>query len=160
MKIVCALLLLGVSLTVFRQSGAQKNSTQPFNLKISTSQTVVKSGAPVLLHIVLTNLSQQNITVFKSPGWGSAQRHYFISVTDSVGNETSSGDYILKKEGRSGSRIMVTLKPGDQLEEDATISKMFDLKSSGLYQVFVKRQSPLDPDVFIQSNVISMTVTD
>ena len=152
--------LVLIAVQVFVMAAVVRGQTQPITITISTSQTVVKAGAPVLLHIVLANLSQQSITVFKSPGWGSAQQHYFISVSDSVGNETSNGDYILKKEGRAGSRIMVTLKPGDQLEEDATISKMFDLKSSGIYQIFVKRQSPLDPDVFIQSNLISITVTD
>lgn len=133
---------------------------QPITITISAPQAEAKAGAPVLLHVVLANLSRQDITVFKSPGWGSAERYYFVSVTDSEGNVTTHGDYILKKEGRAGSRIMVTLKPGDKLEEDATITDMFEKKPAGAYKIVVKRPSPLDPDAVIQSNEITITVVN
>jgi hypothetical protein len=123
----------------------------------------VKAGAPIPLHIVLVNLSQQDISVFRSPGHGHAELFYTVTVSDSEGNvlpTTSYGDAILNKGARSVSKILTTIKPGEKLEEDATISDLFDMKSAGTYKVVVKRPSPLDLNVLIQSNEISITVTD
>ena len=58
------------------------------------------------------------------------------------------------------SRLMVILKPGEKLEEDSTISDIFDMKSAGTYKVIVTRPSPLEHNVILKSNEISITVTN
>lgn len=136
---------------------------QQITITISSPQAEVKTGAPVLLHIVLANLSGKEVRVFRNPGYRNAERFYSISASDSGGNArpaTSYGDAILNKSAHAGSKIQSTIKPGEKLEEDATISDIFDMKEAETYRVVVKRPNPLNPSVSISSNEISIAVTD
>ena len=144
-------------------AAAVRGQAQRITITISAPQTEVEIGAPVLLHIVLANLSRQDIYVYKAPGAGNAEIYYSISVFDIEGNArptTTYGNAILNGGGRIGSRIGVMLKPGEKLEQDATISNLYDMKSVGVYRVIVKRPNPLDPTITLKSNEISITVTN
>jgi hypothetical protein len=155
---VLTIAVLGFNMAAFAFGQAQQ-----ITITISTPQIEVSAGTPVHLHIVLTNLSQQDISVFRNPGHRNPERFYSISVSDNEGKAwptTSYGNAILNKGSHAGSKIRTTIKPGEKLEEEATISDIFDMKSAGTYKVVVKRQSPLDPNVLIESNEISITVTD
>jgi hypothetical protein len=136
---------------------------QKVTITISAPQAEVKVGAPILLHIVMTNLSQQDIYVPKNAARARAERYYFISVFDSEGNApptTQYGKAIRYPGAEAMSRLMVILKPGEKLEEDSTISDIFDMKSAGTYKVIVTRPSPLEDNVILKSNEISITVTN
>ena len=136
---------------------------QKVTITISAPQAEVKVGAPILLHIVMTNLSRQDIYVPKNAARARAERYYFISVFDSEGNApptTQYGKAIRYPGAEAMSRLMVILKPGEKLEEDSTISDIFDMKSAGTYKVIVTRPSPLEDNVILKSNEISITVTN
>jgi len=136
--------------------------TQQVTITISAPQAEVKAGAPVLLHIVMTNLSRQDIYVPKNAARARAERYYLISVFDSEGNAPTTTQYgkaIRYPGAEAMSRLMVILKPGEKLEEDSTISDIFDMKSAGTYKVIVTRPSPLEHNVILKSNEISITVT-
>jgi hypothetical protein len=155
--------LLGVLMLGVAGFGYSQTSQQPFNITVSAEKSEVKSGDDVGINIVMTNLSQRDFSVFRSPGHGHAELFYTISVFDNEGKArpiTTYGDGILNKGARSVSRILTKIMPGEKLEEDTTISDLFDMKSAGTYKVIVKRRSPIDPNIFIQSNEISITVTD
>lgn len=137
---------------------------QKVTITISAPQAEVKVGAPILLHIVMTNLSQQVIYVPRgATGRVRGERYNFISVSDSQGNApptTQYGKAIRYPGAEAMSRLMVILKPGEKLEEDSTISDIFDMKSAGTYKVIVTRPSPLEDNVILKSNEISITVTN
>lgn len=135
--------------------------TQQVTIIISSPQTEIKAGNPVLLHIILANLSKHDISVFRAPGYKHAELFYSISACDSDGNAppaTSYGDAILHRGARPISKIMTTIKPGEKLEEDAALSEIFDMKAAGTYRIIVKRPSPLDPAVLLKSNTLTISV--
>ncbi len=130
-------------------------------ITISTSQTEVKAGVPVNLEIVLANLSQQDIHIFRAPGHEHAELFYSISVCRGDGSAapmTTYDDAINNRGARPISKIMTTIKPGEKLKEYATISDIFDMTVAGKYEIVVKRPDPLDPRVLIRSNRISIDV--
>jgi len=57
------------------------------------------------------------------------------------------------------SEALVPLKPGEKLEEDAVLNKLFDISSPGKYLVKVSRPVSDDPkDGGVESNEISISV--
>ena len=140
-----------------------RGQAQQVTITISAPQAEVKVGAPILLHFVMTNLSQQVIYVGRDAA-RHGERYNIISVLDSEGNAAPTTQYgkAIRYPGAEvmGSRIMVILQPGEKLEEDSTISDVFDMKSVGTYKVSVTRPSPLEDNVILKSNEISITVTN
>jgi hypothetical protein len=152
-----------IAVLAFVFAAVARGQAQQVTITISAPQAEVKIGAPVILHIVMTNLSQQVIYV---PRYARVygERFNIISVLDSEGNAPPTTQYgkAIRYPGANSmsGRMMVVLKPGEKLEEDSTISNVFDMKSAGTYKVSVTRPCPLDGNVTLKSNEISITVTD
>lgn len=155
--------IVAIAMQAFIMAVFAHGQAQQITITISSPQAEVKAGAPVPLHIVLANLTGKEVRAFRNPGYKNAERFYSISVSDSGGNvrpTTSYGDAILNKGAQAGSKIQAMIGPGQKLEEDATVSDIFDMKEVGIYKVVVKRPSPLNPRVIIQSNEIEITVSN
>jgi hypothetical protein len=53
---------------------------------------------------------------------------------------------------------MVTVAPGEAVDDNVTVSRMFDMTATGTYFIQVSRASPLDPAIILKSNIITITV--
>jgi len=149
----------------FGLCAATGDSGQPFTITISAPHTIVRVGEEVRIHVVLTNVSDQESdlqTTF------SVECDYGIRVQGPNGLHTHEPDC-------SGSSSFTRLKPGKKLEDDATLtktyqidrqgeglvntSKKFDFASPGEYVVQLSRHVSDDPDkALVTSNEISITV--
>lgn len=125
-----------------------------FSIAISTPSEVIKSGDAVLIHVVETNISDEEITVPTPPDPTQAKTHYIIAVNGP--NHTWAGGGIYTGPN------MKTLKPGEQNEEFATLAgSPFDFSKPGEYviQFFTTDGDGSNPRS-VKSNKITINVTD
>lgn len=136
-------------------------SQQP-TISIESKDLTVASGQPIHIHVVLQNTSDREFTVFRSTGGGSGEQYYSISVTGPDGNPAALTEYgatVQKNVGVvSGSKIMKTVAPGEDVDEYVTIGRIFDMTATGMYVVQASRASPLDPAIILKSNAINIAV--
>lgn len=146
---------------------ATGDTSQPFTITISTPQTTIKVGEDILIHVVLTNVSDHGIRI--PPVTLDATCDYIIQVQGEKGLVSS-------KPNCSGSHIMGLrqLKPGESVEGNITLSeishydskvddmvKTFDFTSPGEYEVQLSRYLSDDPDKEnVTSNKLIITVTE
>jgi hypothetical protein len=132
---------------------------KPFSLDISGPLSPVKSGSEVSVKIAMTNLSKQEIYIFKN----NPACNYGLEVKDSkseLAPETELG-----RNGCSGMRIMgknfmLTLKPNESTDEQLNITSLRDMRRPGRYRVKVSRDIPKEiGEGAIVSNIIEVTVT-
>lgn len=145
-------------------SAAPSDSSQPFAITISAPQTTIKVGEDVRIHVVFTNVSDQEINLLTHFG---AECDYIIQVQDKNGLHTHEPDC-------SGSAVYTHRKPGMKLEYDADLSeilrydskvddmvKAFDFTSPGEYEVQLSRHIADNPQKeIVTSNKITITVTE
>jgi len=153
-----------VSATIWpavQATSSDSNSPAPFTLTISAQPDTVKVGQEVCLHIVLKNSSGQGVMVKRSPG-DFAERFYEIHVTDASGQEVPMSDYgkAARAQQLSGSVIKVRANPGDTIEENAWLGKMFAFPSPGDYLVQVFRPaSDGHKGGLVASNKVAIKIT-
>ena len=144
---------------------ATGESSKPFTIAISTPQTTIKVGDGILIHVVLTNVSDHGISI--PPATLNATCDYIIQVQGEKGLISSKPDC-------SGSHItgIRQLKPGESVEGKITLSeifhydskvddmvKTFDFTSPGEYVVQLSRHISDDPDKeIVKSNKITIIV--
>lgn len=139
----------------------------PFSVVITGPQKPVKAGSEVKIEIVLRNTSDREITVGRTLV-SQAEFHYLIEVRDSQGHPAPDTEYGRRIMGReTGKRTIMyssgdaffTLKPNDTLDDEAVVTKLYDLSQTGKYFIQVTR-SPLEKvdNGRIKSNIITITV--
>jgi hypothetical protein len=136
-------------------------SSQQPSISIESKNPVVGAGQPIQVHIVLKNTTDRQFTVFRSIGGSRGELHYSISVIDPDGNpatRTAYGTAVQKNQVFPLSRIMKTILPGEDVDENVDISRLFEMGAGGEYSVQVTRASPLNPSVILKSNRLSITV--
>jgi len=147
-------------------SAFSQTSQRPLTIAISASQTTVRVGEDVRIHVVLTNVSDQELTVGTLP---NPECDYTIQVRGKEGVRVHQPDC------PAVSASSRHLKPGDQIEGDVTLSKVnqngrhgdetasagkaFDFSLPGEYVVQLSRHASdsLKKEV-IQSNKLVITV--
>jgi hypothetical protein len=143
---------------------AAGNSSQPFTITISAPQATIKVGDPVRIHVVFTNVSNQESNLQTMFG---AECDYIIHIQDKNGLHTHEPDC-------SGSSVSTHRKPGMKLEYDADLSKIlqydskvgdmvktFDFTWPGEYVIQLSRHISDDPDKeVVKSNNLTITVTE
>ena len=138
--------------------------SQPFTITISMPKETVKVGGELRVHVVLTNVSNQSLFIKRSPDPVQAELHYTVKVHDKKGSdvkETKYGQAVRKHELLIISDAAILLEPGEILEEDTVLSKLFDLTSPGEYEVQLSRPVSDDPKAEnVKSNIITITVTE
>jgi hypothetical protein len=144
-------------------SNAFATAPKPFSLAISTPEAAVKSGSEVKVKIVITNTSNQPITIAKN----SPACNYRLDVRDGKGNlvpMTRAGrgaDDCLKGLGRGlmGMNAAVTVKPNESTDEELNIAALREMRRPGLYFVKVTRDIPKELGRgTVVSNAIAVTV--
>ncbi len=180
MRIVCAFLLLGASLTVAGQSEFPKQTeavNPPFKLEITanldkehsnvwdfvnSAETTVKAGSMVVVAIRKTNISDHEISKSTCTGTHSS---YYIDVHDSNGNLVGlrkPNEVMMIGDGHgghlSGTKDNV-LQPGESMIDRDLVGRWLDMSPPGTYTIQVSAHVTNDPksDV-VKSNIITVTV--
>jgi hypothetical protein len=135
-----------------------------FSVTIGTQHEVVKSGEDFHLLITITNTSDREIKFAEVPGDPpAAEFQSSIEVRDNKGRSATETEYArsLKKNPRPrGSRVTWVLRPGESLEEDAALTRLFDLRRPGTYTISAYRKTPEHLGMgTVKSNTISIVVT-
>ena len=155
------ILTIAVAAAIFGIAKAQDGNVQPLKVTISAAREEVKVGEEVRIHVVLTNVSEQTITVLRSPSQEQAEEHYTVRVYDKSGKDATETKYghAAGSYRFGGSEIVKPLAPGETMAEDTILSKQFDLTAPGEYQIQVSRPVSENPkDGVVQSNKIIITV--
>jgi hypothetical protein len=151
--------LLAAPPALIRTADAQ---AQPFTLEISAPSTTLKMGAPIRVHVVLTNTSGKAILLSQSPNRSQAELTYKVTVVDASGASVPETKYgaAAHHGGIGGSEQMKALSPGEKLEQDTLIDRQFQFTSPGTYSVQLARAVSDDPsDGYVSSNKIEITLT-
>lgn len=133
-----------------------------FSIVINTPQEIVKVGAEVKLKVVFTNNTAQPLHYATGvPGRGTGPG-FDIDVRDSQGRRIPKTPYGLKVQGKArhrpfvGSVFTATVQPGGAVEQEALLSKEYDISKPGKYTVRVTERNP-NPDPG-ESNTITLAV--
>jgi hypothetical protein len=144
-------------------------SKPPFRLTLTANPTVYKAGSEVRVQITQTNTSDETMTTAKSIAPDQAEFHYTMDVRDSKGRPApqteygrdfnSKGDDPKHTTVRVGNEGPILLKPGESMEDEAIITKFFDLSHPGKYTIQVSRLISRETDKgIVRSNTISITI--
>ena len=156
-KCILLLPILGLCSTALPQA-----SRQP-SISIEAEKPTFELGQPMQIHIVLKNTTERQFTVFRSTGGGSGELYYSVSVIGPDGKPAAFTEYGAAMEKNRGqlpilSRKMVTVAPDASVDDNVTVSKMFNMAPAGTYVVQVSRASPLNPTVTLKSNKLTINV--
>lgn len=155
------ILAIAVAAAISCIAKAQNGNVQPLKVTISTTREEVRVGEEVRIHVVLANVSEQVISVLRSPNQEQAEEHYIVRVYDKSGKDATETKYghAAKSYRFGGSEIVKPLAPGETMAEDTILSKQFNLATPGEYQIQLSRPVSEDPkDGIVQSNKLTITV--
>ena len=132
-------------------------------ISIQPMKPAFESGQPIQVHIVLENTTDREFTVFRSTGGASGEQYYSVRVIGPDGNSPAPTEYGAAMEKNRDqivplSRKMVPLAPGAFVDDNVTISRMFDMAAAGTYVVQVSRPSPFDRSIILKSNTLAIKV--
>jgi hypothetical protein len=123
MKLLRNLALLATVIAIAPGSLAAADDNKPlYTIVISTPQSTVKVGEPVRIHVVLTNISAAEISLSTDL---SVHCDYSIQV------EAPDGSSSKNSACTGGSSRSLRLKPGDQFEDDETLTNIYQLDQHG-----------------------------
>jgi hypothetical protein len=166
-----ALLLNGWAIAGFAQPPS------PIRVTIQAEQDSFRIGDRIEIKIILKNTSQLPVTIYTPSGkanGGEAEQYVGIYVSDSLDHRLTrvDGSNVSRSDGRTArvpraypSRKPVVIEPGQQLEDFAELSRLFNLNKPGQYAVVVvqdiqvDRSDPSPVLATATSNTIHFTVT-
>jgi len=168
--VLCAVIVVASSMYSVAEDKA------PITVSIQCVQPVVKSGSEVKLLITVTNKSDQDVDMYKTPGPdGHAEDVNKIDIRDASGNLLKRVDFQIVEIGGVQhklpkririSRAGIILKPGASLDDFAILSNLFDLTKPGKYTVEVQNERRSGDSshelnlIYVKSNTITITVTE
>ncbi len=174
MRLLCAFLMMCVSLSAFSQADSSKQTVAanpPFTLTIScssnpsdenTPEHFAVSGVAMSVRVRKTNITDREIIKISHAG---GDYGYYFDVRGSSGNRVGPrrpNEVMLKggdKGGfRSGAKDVV-LKPSESYIDYFPLASWFDMTQPGDYTIQVWAHISDDPksDV-VKSNIITVTV--
>jgi len=141
----------------------------PFSIVITGPQRPVKGGSEVKVKIILKNTSDREITIARTNAVSQAECHFLIEVRDVHGQSAPDTDFGRGIMGRETKKRVIlywgdaffTLKPNETLEDEAVVTKLYDLSRPGKYFIQATRQFPEQLGKGqVKSNTIEITVTE
>ncbi|MGA3081092.1 MAG: hypothetical protein ABSD44_06885 [Terracidiphilus sp.] len=165
MRILPALVLLGVTSIAYSQT-----AKQPFTITISTAKPEVKSGDPVYVEGVMTNISDHDVDCTRN--WSNAlDINYGYNVTDEDGQAVPK---IRRKYPEIGEETNISpciIKPGETSRASGgMISILYDFRRPGKYTIQASRPvwgdnnrpgtagTGDDNQADVKSNILTITV--
>jgi hypothetical protein len=126
----------------------------PLSITLSTPYNLIKLGDPIRVHVVLTNISDREITVPSPTDPAAAEQHYAYAVSGPklrLFNTTDGGGPNLTK-----------LKPGEHIEEDGTLdANSTNFTLPGDYRIQFFRGDGGDYRQWaVKSNIVTITLTE
>jgi hypothetical protein len=167
--VTAALTLLFVALNHSVAQQPNQGTKPPFSIHISTSKDTVKAGTEIELKIVVKNISNHEIGFTRSNGKDQAELSYYtVQIRDVKGNSApetilsrvlrgedvpSQGPWVL-----NGSDVMYRLRPGDTLDDEMIVNKLFNLSEPGRYTI-QKQRADDSSGVVARSNQVTISIT-
>jgi hypothetical protein len=184
MKIVGFAILVSIGIAIVPSAAVTASENAPlFTVTISTPHETITMGDQVPIHVVLTNVSDHNIGIDRVPHPSQADCDYRIEVQGVNGNIAydvyKTYEYTWNCStalGLGKDPNVLYLKPGEKLEGDTTITKLFhthldndgstkksmifDFTYPGVYVVqFFRKTSIYSKDAeYVPSNKLIITV--
>jgi hypothetical protein len=169
---------LGLKLTaipmllLFAGSGIGQNEPRikpSFSVTLSAERREAKVGSPMPLKLTMTNTSEHDlhlsVRILQAKALNYVPvtvRHIDVELYDSGGNPVPRTDYGKTVRGQcgecGGGGTRDDLKPGESLNEEADLTKEFDIKKPGSYTVRAQRMDE-DNKLQVKSDLITLTLT-
>jgi hypothetical protein len=157
----CSICLLLMAATLSAQTPS--GDGPPFTLTLSAPQPTVKLGDPIMIHIVLKSISEEQFKLRSARNVGLAELNYRIDVVTSDGKlvqDTEAGRRLRNRtEPGSRSFFIRTMSLGDEEAQDSNLNNVVKITSPGDYVVRVERDDDLYRDLHVKSNVLVIHVT-
>jgi hypothetical protein len=161
--------ILNLSWAVVAQSPSTQATQPVISLTLSSAQNSVKAGSPILVKVVMTNISGHGIGITEE----THGRDYHIEVRDEKGKlppDTKLGSVwngnhpvvhpeLLSPSDLSGNLISGTMPAGEKQNTGLDVSRFYDMSQPGKYSIQVQRADPENPSIVVKSNTITVTVT-
>ncbi len=172
LKIGFLLTVLGATQMNFAQMTQPTQGSAPsFSIAIHAKLDVVKSGAPVLVDVLKTNISDQEIKYSTPKDSREEWENYTIEVKDEQGKSVPETEIL--RESKSPVRDepghlsprhirdinLWTLKPHETFHDLITVSVPYDMTWPGKYTIRLS-QTDHARKVVVRSNSITVTVKD
>jgi hypothetical protein len=127
-----------------------------FSIAVSTEKESFTAGEPIVLAVSARNNGSKVLVLENTyhPEWD-----YKLDVRTEAGETvslTEEGRHLVKDIAIYAS-TNVDIHPGQEIEKDFLISKLFEMTTSGTYSITVKRQFFV-PDLDVYRTAISNTV--
>jgi hypothetical protein len=153
MGLFCLVLALLSTLSINARA-VQKNPPA-FAVKIDTSETAIKPGAPLKVSIQTTNISQAEVSI------KHAGRDFIIDVKDGNGTlmPRRAKNRAADKMGIAWGHRVTLLKPEESFTHEVNLQEIFALNLPGKYIMHVRYFDPLN-HVMVESNDLPVTVLE
>ena len=142
-----------------------KNPKPAFTLTISTEQGTVAPGSKVIATVRLTNQSDRPLN-FPWSGFGGPDPSYRVEVRNGQGQLAPYTEDYGKRLRREppydhiiGRSVGYTVEKGATATEEIEVTKQYDFSTPGKYTIRVFHPDR-DADINVQSNAITLTVTE
>ena len=154
-----------ISLTFLAGPPASPHN-QLFTLTIAKPKEPLKAGTELHLSITVKNTSSRAISFTTALGVVPEDGYlYQIDVRDAQGRPAPPSAYIRNRNSLMpvfrGSQVARTLKPGESLVDQVSVTTFCDLSQPGKYTISVARSIPPRQDLGegkISSNAVTVTV--
>jgi prevent-host-death family protein len=147
---------------------AAPNALPGISLEITAIQETVDAGSPVLIKVVLTNISNHDLAMTSDTRGFDFQ----IEVRDSKGAlapDTRLGyvwngnaPYVdpakVSPQDLDSSAVYGTLKAGATFTRQLNAAKLYQMNAPGKFTIQVRRRDPANPSMIVKSNIIAVTV--
>jgi hypothetical protein len=136
--------------------------TASFTIAISTPHSIVKVGEAAPINIVMTNISNQDISYpipfIAEPNSSSIFRIHILAEDNKDVPETPFGQKQHPTGPVGGSAFNLRLAPGESAKfHDLVLNKQWEINQPGKYTVYAERFDP-QSSMTVKSNVIVLTV--
>ena|SRR5215208_5486184 len=112
-----------------------------FQLAARLEEQEVHAGEPIHLIVSLMNTTKSNL-YFADAGY---EKDFTIDVESNSGQPVELTEYgrrLVKNRGTSFGRVGVRIRPGEALQYDLLLNKIYVIPSPGVYTVTVSRDVP------------------
>jgi hypothetical protein len=167
MRIVLILLLLATIL-VAPIRGTAQSKKPAFSIMITTSKNVVTAGSEVRVELIVTNISNQVVTLARENSLNNGELSNSIEVRDDMGTSVHRTNLVRAAKSNESSKdemsipvyssVTISLKPGETLKDGIFVTQLFDLSQPGRYTILVLRKDETS-NTIVKSNTITLTVT-
>jgi hypothetical protein len=161
-----SILFLITTLLVTQSADTRASKPPAISVKISAASDIFKVGSELRIKILITNRTDHEMLLGRPAGKpGQAEFLNLIDVRDEKGNAVAKTEYYRQISGEEvaigGISVSVSsthVRPGESVEEEAILNKLYNLDKAGKYTIQTQRDDP-DSKALVKSNTITVTVT-